>query len=453
MKLTDTDINFLILKYLRESGYIHSSFSFLREINIGQDANKSNHIPPGLLVSLIQRGLFYAQIESQVRKNVEYRIRSPIENYLIEKFSKDEMSNFKLASKNKMYRIFFKNSGYFGYLLLWNSRFPFIYTFNGKNDMLSIEMKFEKLCLKGFPGALKKIFSSNSKKKLCSKITCLDSNLFSTLLCAGTEMGNYFIISETLLVLKSKFISSGPISKVIWSENSRWLFLLSNKEKLSIVSTWNGKTVFELFPFFTKVLEIKLIGEYSLVIRSEKGWISKIKIKQKVFETVKMSQKKLLSLSISEKYSFLIGHIGELGFARLEINKFKKFPVFFQYYEKFYLLKQFNPISIGKNILKGQNILIIYKKNMILKSLTIARFKWALESLTIESKILPLWSPESLLVLKSCGNLIQFFNIDKKNSFFIENPILTEYSLIKFSPTSQLFAIRDNHGHLDIIFP
>ncbi|KAK4527381.1 hypothetical protein GAYE_SCF39G5303 [Galdieria yellowstonensis] len=64
--LTTEEVNYLIFRYLQESGYIHTAFAFGYESHINKTTIDSSLIPPGALISFLQRGISYVQIESKL---------------------------------------------------------------------------------------------------------------------------------------------------------------------------------------------------------------------------------------------------------------------------------------------------------------------------------------------------------------------------------------------------
>ena len=62
MSIMSDEVNFLVYRYLQESGYLHSAFSFGHECHIQNAIQKSNIngalVPPGALVNIIQKGNF-----------------------------------------------------------------------------------------------------------------------------------------------------------------------------------------------------------------------------------------------------------------------------------------------------------------------------------------------------------------------------------------------------------
>mmetsp|Transcript_19287 Transcript_19287/g.76803 ORF Transcript_19287/g.76803 Transcript_19287/m.76803 type:complete len:113 (-) Transcript_19287:2442-2780(-) len=64
MAISTEELNFLIYRYLQECGFVHSAFTFSYEslvIKSSIAASRAKDIPPGALVSFIQKGLLYLQ--------------------------------------------------------------------------------------------------------------------------------------------------------------------------------------------------------------------------------------------------------------------------------------------------------------------------------------------------------------------------------------------------------
>lgn len=66
MALTSDEINFLIYRYLKESGFEHSAYAFGHESFIYKSSLESHSIPPGALISFVQKGLQYSELESHI---------------------------------------------------------------------------------------------------------------------------------------------------------------------------------------------------------------------------------------------------------------------------------------------------------------------------------------------------------------------------------------------------
>eukprot|EP00656_Telonema_subtile_P007066 TRINITY_DN13306_c0_g1_i3.p1 TRINITY_DN13306_c0_g1~~TRINITY_DN13306_c0_g1_i3.p1 ORF type:complete len:502 (-),score=109.92 TRINITY_DN13306_c0_g1_i3:37-1542(-) len=71
MALSSDEVNFLIYRYMLESGFQHSAFSFGSESMIAKSSINGESVPPGALITFIQKGLQYIEIESQVNQEDE----------------------------------------------------------------------------------------------------------------------------------------------------------------------------------------------------------------------------------------------------------------------------------------------------------------------------------------------------------------------------------------------
>ena len=56
-------VNFLVYRYLQESGFTHSAFVFGAESLIAQSNINGALVPPCALTSIIQKGLMYVEAE------------------------------------------------------------------------------------------------------------------------------------------------------------------------------------------------------------------------------------------------------------------------------------------------------------------------------------------------------------------------------------------------------
>ncbi|KAF8571420.1 hypothetical protein P879_01450 [Paragonimus westermani] len=74
MSFTSDEVNFLIFRYLQESGYCHSAYLFGLESQISRSNIDGSIIPPGSLLSLIQKGLQYTEAELSIGEDGTERI-------------------------------------------------------------------------------------------------------------------------------------------------------------------------------------------------------------------------------------------------------------------------------------------------------------------------------------------------------------------------------------------
>ncbi|GLT68834.1 hypothetical protein SLA2020_410320 [Shorea laevis] len=64
--ITSTDLNYLVFRYLQESGFIHSAFTLGYEAGINKSTIDGNLIPPGALITFVQKGLQYLEMEANL---------------------------------------------------------------------------------------------------------------------------------------------------------------------------------------------------------------------------------------------------------------------------------------------------------------------------------------------------------------------------------------------------
>lgn len=68
MAVNADDVNFLVYRYLQESGFQHSAFTFGFESRVTKSGANGNDVPPGALVSFIQKGLQYLELEANLNE-------------------------------------------------------------------------------------------------------------------------------------------------------------------------------------------------------------------------------------------------------------------------------------------------------------------------------------------------------------------------------------------------
>lgn len=63
MSISSDEVNFLVYRYLQESGFPHSAFSFGIESNSIHSSIDSSSIPSGALISVLQKGVQFTEVE------------------------------------------------------------------------------------------------------------------------------------------------------------------------------------------------------------------------------------------------------------------------------------------------------------------------------------------------------------------------------------------------------
>jgi len=64
--ITSDEVNYLVYRYLQESGFVHAAFSLGYESFVNKSDIDGNDIPPGALIAFLQKGLQYCEVESQL---------------------------------------------------------------------------------------------------------------------------------------------------------------------------------------------------------------------------------------------------------------------------------------------------------------------------------------------------------------------------------------------------
>lgn len=66
MSITSEEVNVLVYRYMVESGFQHSAFMFGLESHTQQTTINGTNVPPGALISILQKGLQYVEAEVSI---------------------------------------------------------------------------------------------------------------------------------------------------------------------------------------------------------------------------------------------------------------------------------------------------------------------------------------------------------------------------------------------------
>ncbi|TKY55661.1 F-box/WD repeat-containing protein TBL1XR1 [Spatholobus suberectus] len=64
--ISSAELNYLVFRYLQESGFTHAAFTFGYEASINKSSIDGNLVPPGALVTFVQKGLQYFEMEANL---------------------------------------------------------------------------------------------------------------------------------------------------------------------------------------------------------------------------------------------------------------------------------------------------------------------------------------------------------------------------------------------------
>ena len=67
--MNSDEVNYLIYRYLQESGFTHSAFTFAHESLVARSIVADAEVPPGALLSFLQKGLQYIEVESHLQED------------------------------------------------------------------------------------------------------------------------------------------------------------------------------------------------------------------------------------------------------------------------------------------------------------------------------------------------------------------------------------------------
>ncbi|KAK2154836.1 hypothetical protein LSH36_256g05021 [Paralvinella palmiformis] len=74
MNISSDEVNFLVYRYLQESGFSHSAYTFGIESHISQSNINGALVPPAALLSIIQKGLQYTEAEISIGEDGAERV-------------------------------------------------------------------------------------------------------------------------------------------------------------------------------------------------------------------------------------------------------------------------------------------------------------------------------------------------------------------------------------------
>ena len=68
MSISSDEVNYLVYRYLQESGFTHVAYTFGYESYIQKTSIAGTDLPPGALISFIQKGLQYLELEANLNE-------------------------------------------------------------------------------------------------------------------------------------------------------------------------------------------------------------------------------------------------------------------------------------------------------------------------------------------------------------------------------------------------
>ncbi|KAJ2722125.1 hypothetical protein GGI07_003510 [Coemansia sp. Benny D115] len=74
MVLKSEDVNYLVYRYLKESGFLHSSYTFQFESQLHKAQAEQPNVEPGALIRVLQKGLQYMDVETHLNEDGTARL-------------------------------------------------------------------------------------------------------------------------------------------------------------------------------------------------------------------------------------------------------------------------------------------------------------------------------------------------------------------------------------------
>jgi len=194
--LNSSEIDFLVLLYLQECGFNHSFFVFSREANIDLSIENEKIIPPGCLISLIQRGFLYSHLENDWFLKMGKSKKTSIQTFFQKKRKIYQSIKHKISTMDKKFFITSQITNKKAVLFCtWHPRkMKGYYSTRDSLNYLS-ENKRTLKSYEIFPKNL--IFDTEKKNKISYEVTSIDFNLSGTLLSTTCYNGLFTIWTET----------------------------------------------------------------------------------------------------------------------------------------------------------------------------------------------------------------------------------------------------------------
>lgn len=295
LQLKISEIDLFIYFYLQECGFIHTAFTFSQESNLNFLNINSKIIPPGLLVSLIQRGIAYSQIEMNSSPIFRNKSRSPFETFFLNKINYYKNMSFKKQKILKKSKENFLCNNYSIFCFSWHTRKCIL--FFGTRDSKIFKWQIKK----EWGGKKKKksfsTFSLNnnlSEKKDC---VALDINIIGTLIATALITGEIFFLSESGKIIKKIFISELPIINLKWNENSKNILISNIKGEIFIFSLWYNQFLSKIFVFKDRLTSVHWSGWSNITCCGKENFVTGINIENKMYKNFKIEDLKSTKMS------------------------------------------------------------------------------------------------------------------------------------------------------------
>ena len=272
MAVSSSEVNLLVYRYLQESGFTHSAFTFGYESLVHKSSVANADLPPGALISILQKGLQYIEIEAHLNEDgsertipepfalltpqaIRDRRLNAIRDYnrgeeQLAKDAEDRLSG-KLVGEDSVTSLKGHTSEVF--ICSWNPTTDLLAS--GSKDSTARLWQIphgrsgppaSEMCMK--TTQILKHVRDGTKVKEHKDVTTLDWNSDGTLLATGTFDGQARIWTKDGELKSTLTKHAGPIFSLKWNKSSNYL-LSGSVDKTAIVWDAREGTVKQQFEF------------------------------------------------------------------------------------------------------------------------------------------------------------------------------------------------------------
>eukprot|EP00698_Gefionella_okellyi_P001357 TRINITY_DN112_c0_g1_i1.p1 TRINITY_DN112_c0_g1~~TRINITY_DN112_c0_g1_i1.p1 ORF type:complete len:465 (+),score=53.86 TRINITY_DN112_c0_g1_i1:57-1451(+) len=258
MSITSDEINLLIYRYMMESGFQHSAFAFAHESYLTRSNINSETVPSGALITFLQRGLQYVEVESHLNEDgsakpctAPFSLIAPHQCTLDKKFKQDDDiqpmddDSFGKSFAEADVRVLTGHTSEV-FICAWNPTQPLLASGSGDATARIWQIP-ESRGAESRSVVLQHTSASTDKSK---DVTTLDWNSDGSLLATGSYDGQARIWNNSGQLLNTLDKHKGPVFSLKWNRKGD-LLLSGSVDKTAIVWDAATGTVKQQFEFHT----------------------------------------------------------------------------------------------------------------------------------------------------------------------------------------------------------
>lgn len=304
-------------------------------------------IPPGSLISLVQRGFIYSHLENDWFLGMQKNNKSSIQN-LIQRRKKffNSIKNQASIMDKKSYvstQIFEKKSILFctwhprKTRVYYSTRYSLNYLSEQKGHLHKVDI-YDQIS----------IFNKKKKPSISYEITSIDFNLIGTLFSTTLYNGYFVIWTETGIPLSKTYFLNRAMIESKWSENSRNLVLLFLSGEIEIWSSWYSQSLLIFLPHRSLSVSLEWTEIICLAVFSKDKIFSKLNLFKKKLFIIRAHNFQINDLVYSSEKE-IIGSCSDDFLVKLWNQKKLELIGSLNGHEKEVCTMSFKPINFQKN--------------------------------------------------------------------------------------------------------